>query len=296
MNSLKKTFCILLLLLFSSPSFALGKQGHKIICQLAYQHLSQPKQQLISSWLKNIPPQEQKRIKKYNYLSPTSDITFADACTWADAIKKDPSFKTFNAWHYFNVKRSTVKIKPQACKKNCLPQAILFHQQQLVANKPSASSWQKTQALLFVGHWLGDIHQPLHSSFASDLGGNKVKIKVNNTKQKCANLHWFWDTCLIRYKKRTKQQWLTDLSNNWQKTPTHRWHKNNVWQWADESFQLIRQTKFAYCTLDHKQKCLANNTGVVTLTESYQKHYYPVLEQQILHAAKRLHALLEASL
>ena len=32
-------------------------------------------------------------------------------------------------------------------------------------------------ALKFLGHWIGDLHQPLHVSYADDKGGNHVTLK-----------------------------------------------------------------------------------------------------------------------
>ncbi len=47
-----------------------------------------------------------------------------------------------------------------------------------------------------LGHWVGDIHQPLHVSFDDDRGGNLVAI-AGSCK---ANLHAVWDKCIIEKK------------------------------------------------------------------------------------------------
>ena len=49
-------------------------------------------------------------------------------------------------------------------------------------------------ALKYLGHFMGDIHQPLHVSFQDDRGGNSV-----DTTGICgSNLHSAWDTCLLK--------------------------------------------------------------------------------------------------
>ena len=58
-----------------------------------------------------------------------------------------------------NVSRLQNEIKVNDCNQNCLPQAVLKHQQKLAQTK-NHQDWQRTKALLFLGHWLGDIHQP----------------------------------------------------------------------------------------------------------------------------------------
>ncbi len=47
-----------------------------------------------------------------------------------------------------------------------------------------------------LGHWVGDVHQPLHVSFDDDRGGNFVAI----TGPCRANLHAVWDNCIIEKK------------------------------------------------------------------------------------------------
>src|SRR5262245_39755523 len=52
----------------------------------------------------------------------------------------------------------------------------------------------KEQLLLLksLGHWVGDIHQPLHVSFEDDRGGNKVEVDGPCGR----NLHGVWDGCI----------------------------------------------------------------------------------------------------
>ena len=48
-----------------------------------------------------------------------------------------------------------------------------------------------------LGHWVGDVHQPLHVSFDDDRGGNLVAV---NAPCKKPNLHAVWDRCIIEKK------------------------------------------------------------------------------------------------
>lgn len=275
----------------SQPSFALGKLGHQIVCQLAFDHLPVNKQEKIKQLLATTPKKHQVLINRYNYIKKGSAITFANACTWADAIKHTKKFSRYNSWHYLNVPRNQTFITSKTCQENCLPQAILLHQKAL-AQKDQPATWSQTKALMFLGHWLGDIHQPLHISFTSDLGGNKIKL--SHVDIQCTNLHWYWDDCLLYRGKNSKAQWLELLTLQWQQNG-RLWQPIQVWQWADESFQLIKKPSFNYCHMDNQGHCQAPKKEVI-LPQGYFKKHQGIMEQRLLLAAKRLTQILSVSL
>jgi S1/P1 Nuclease len=46
-----------------------------------------------------------------------------------------------------------------------------------ILSPASAGQAQKLASLKFLGHWIGDIHQPLPVSFEDDRGGTNVLVK-----------------------------------------------------------------------------------------------------------------------
>src|SRR5713101_1171895 len=62
-----------------------------------------------------------------------------------------------------------------------------------VLSSDNASQAQKLASLKFLGHWVGDVHQPLHVSFEDDRGGNEINV----TGDCRGNLHSAWDSCLV---------------------------------------------------------------------------------------------------
>lgn len=276
----------------SLPSFALGKLGHQLVCQLAFEHLALTQQTKLVKLLSLIPENHQDLINHYNYKKKGTPISFANACTWADAIKRVEEFKDYASWHYMNVSRNQTTIQANDCTENCLPKAILQHQK-LLSRTTDKSNWQQAQALLFLGHWLGDIHQPLHISFASDLGGNKVQLSHLATK--CSNLHWYWDECILYRGKHSKAKWLDALDTQWSQTLSQTWQPKQVWQWANESFQLVKSARFNYCQMDKDNNCQQPEQKI-SLPDDYMKRYQLVMEQRLLLAAKRLAAVLTVSL
>lgn len=283
---------LFILVILSQSSFALGRLGHQLVCQVTFDHLSSGKQQEIKTLLANIPKKHQRIINRYLYQDINAPITFAKSCVWPDAIKNDPQYVQYKTWHYLNVSRKLEHITNNVCKKNCVTQAIKYHYNALKSDK---NQWVKTQDLMFLGHWLGDIHQPLHVSFASDLGGNKVA--VNSPDGKCTSIHWLWDTCLITREHLTTAQWLDKLNAQWFKSPIKTWQNSPVWQWADESLQLSRENNVGYCHLVNG-RCIANTAkqNAHLYSKEYQQHYGKVLENRMLQASARLEKLLNNAL
>lgn len=284
--------CALLLAAFSPSSQALGWFGHQTVCQLAFDALPKQKQEIIESLLATMSSEQQNLLNKYSRKKRGSKVSFAQSCTWADVMKNQPGYKQFKAWHYINVDRSTTKIDASSCSKNCITKAIDIHKKQLVEAK---NSWDRAQALMFLSHWLGDIHQPLHVSFASDLGGNKIKIK-KLPSQRCNNLHWLWDDCLIKQHYKQPQELVAKLSKMWASSPILVWQNSDQFTWANESLAMLRKPAFGYCQLNDNNVCLAPATLPVELSEDYFPRYAPQLENRTLQAAVRLHKLLEDTL
>lgn len=56
-----------------------------------------------------------------------------------------------------------------------------------------------TDALKFLVHFLGDIHQPFHVSFSDNSGANYIKIQFMN---RTTNMHSLWDTDMISIGKK----------------------------------------------------------------------------------------------
>ena len=76
----------------------------------------------------------------------------------------------------------------------CVISAILNDTRDLALSLDVSDQLRLLKSL---GHWVGDVHQPLHVSFDDDRCGNLVAIEGACTK---ANLHAVWDRCIIEKK------------------------------------------------------------------------------------------------
>src|ERR1700733_2346351 len=162
---------LVLLFSLSSHAWAWGDEGHKVICEIAFR-LAQPG----------------TRAEIKNLISTDDRFTsFSDSCTWPDHPRQRASE------HFVNLPRDSDGLHSEACPgaSACVVTAIKKDFDALSSS--STSQAERLAALKFLGHWVGDIHQPLHVSFEDDRGGNNIPVAGI-----CgSNLHATWDTCLV---------------------------------------------------------------------------------------------------
>jgi hypothetical protein len=191
---------LLLLTIGGSKASAWGCDGHRAIAMIAEQLLSPETRAALRATL-NASPVDPGLVRS---CMPVLSDVIADASTWADDYR-DVDTRTFG-WHFINVPRSAVftpAIATKYCKAgNCAPEAIMA--QYSVLTK-SADPVLKANALRFLLHLVGDLHQPLHAITNGDRGGNCVPVTYHDQAPHptsngdySPNLHGVWDTNTIR--------------------------------------------------------------------------------------------------
>jgi nuclease S1 len=114
-----------------------------------------------------------------------------------------------------------------------------------VLSSPTASNRDRLDALKFLGHGVGDVHQPLHVSFEDDRGGNGVEV----TGGVCGgNVHSVWDSCIIGQVLGTDiaaiagqlRAGITDQQRS-------EWLASSPTDWAIESFAIATSPGVGYC-------------------------------------------------
>ena len=154
------------LALLPTPAKAWGRFGHLVVCDLAYRNLTDvSKAKLIELFngKRGITVKGRGKLPDRHYTS------FNLGCLEEDELpRKHPDD------HFINVSRDTGSIDGDACPHNrdCIFAGI---QRDLETLKDQTASKQdRVFALMAIGHWIGDLHQPLHISFADDKGGNSI--------------------------------------------------------------------------------------------------------------------------
>ena len=175
----RTTSLALIAILIPSVYFAWGRDGHRIVGNIAAEHLT---------------PQAGAAVKDL-----LGDESLADVSTWADEIRRER--KNTAPLHYANVDpdHDRFDLQRDCPKEGCVVSVIIKYSH--VLRNENASRQEKVEALKFLVHFVGEVHQPLHVSYARDKGGNDIKVAFfeNNT-----NLHSLWDSGLIRS---TQKSW-----------------------------------------------------------------------------------------
>lgn len=247
--------CTLLLLLMAAESQAFGRSGHMMICDMSYQLVQPATRQKLDQLIKATP---------YPSFSP--------ACVWPDEVRSEEQFAWTKPHHYINLQRGETEISRSHCPAaGCVVSAIEDMQQRLLNDK------QDWQALLFLSHYISDLHQPLHVSFADDLGGNRTAVYFYGEP---SNLHGLWDSNMLTklgYNEPAKQQ---QLFQSLTETQQQQWQQSSLMDWANESVTITIGLYQDY------------RPGML-IDDSYLAKHQATLEQRLLQAAVRLAATLD---
>lgn len=275
---------VILLILFPLNCHAFGQAGHRIICEMAYQMLDDDIRSQVDGLIKTMPNDHREALKKYQGVASDKAVTFSAGCVWPDVVKRRDEYNGTAHWHYINVQREDSEVKLDDCIVGCLLSAIEHHRRVL---KSKSDPWARAQALMFLGHWIADIHQPMHVSFADDRGGNTVKI--SNTT--CSNLHLLWDVCIIENTGLSETELTSALKDEISQMNREIWRSGPVVAWANESLAISRSKSMRYCTLDGTV-CKKNPTDaqqpLQKLADDYQQIHWPILKKRMQQASVRL--------
>jgi S1/P1 Nuclease len=146
--------------------------------------------------------------------------------------------------------------------------------------------------LKFLGHWVGDIHQPLHVSFEDDRGGNIILV----TGECGSNLHSAWDTCLVlKAVGEDVGEAATELMKTITPAKLGSWIiRSAPMDWANESFAIAERSQTEYC-IRQGASC-DQPSGKVKLDAAYVAANVPIVKEQLQKAGVRLAHLLNAAL
>jgi S1/P1 Nuclease len=253
----------------SGDAWAWGDQGHKVICEIAIR-LAQPS----------------TRAEIQKLISNDERFTsFSDACTWPDHPRQRASE------HFLNLPRDSDGLSSESCPgaSACVVTAIKKDFEVLSSN--NASQAQKLGSLKFLGHWVGDIHQPLHVSFEDDRGGNNVMVSGE-----CGpNLHSAWDTCLVlKAVGQDVGEAATELMKTITPAKIESWTHSKPMDWANESFAIAERAQTEYCV--RQGASCDHPSGKVTIDAAYVGANTPIVKEQLQKAGVRLAHLLDAAL
>jgi hypothetical protein len=250
------------LLLPSAPAVAFGADGHRIVAELAQRQLTAP-----------------ARAEIARLLAGEADPSLAGIATWADQVRDQDAWRSTAPWHYVNFPRGHCRYRARArCPGGDCVVGAIERQTAILADRDQAIAARR-QALKFVVHFVGDVHQPLHAGYADDRGGNTYQVFYLG---RGGNLHALWDGGLLRA---AGLDWPDHVERLALRTPpgADDWSARAPARWAEQSCRLI-DTADVYPPRPGR------------LPRDYVQRQLPVVEAQLLLAAARLAVLLNAVL
>jgi hypothetical protein len=141
------------LIVVCGNAWAWGDEGHKVVCEIAFRLAA---------------PETRAEIRRLIRSDSQFDL-FNESCTWPDHPRKRA------IEHFINLRRDAKGLTSDQCPTSdkCTLTAI---ESDVAVLSSRARDADKLASLKFLGHWVGDIHQPLHVSFEDDRGGNSISV------------------------------------------------------------------------------------------------------------------------
>lgn len=275
-----KTPALILILLVSAlpaPASAWSRQGHQLVGELAEHDLS---------------PAARREVKLL--LAGETDPSLAGIATWADEIRAESREgghalgERSSRWHYVNFPRGLGchYVPARDCPDgNCAIGAI--NTQRAILADRSRPLAERRDALKFLVHFVGDVHQPLHAGYGDDRGGNDFQLQYRGKGApkggQGTQLHGVWDYWMLQSAGLDNAAYTQRLLQSPVPADSMAGADNPPAEWALESCRLI-ESEALY------------PTGRRVIGDAYVDLHRPLAERRIRQAGARLAALLNATL
>lgn len=270
-----------------APALAWGEEGHHIVAMIAEKHLSDAARQEIDTILKGQP------VCGLGVGVPVADRMVC-VSKWADTSRNSTHKHTYN-WHFVDI---TLKRETYDEAKDCEPhdQATkgkcglygLRHARQILRGEITDPKISRAQALMFVIHIVGDLHQPLHT-VKEQVGGNLFFVTYFDIP---SQLHKVWDEKILQSRMmnlgKTESEYASLLDGQISEADEASFSQGDPVSWLNECHALAI-TK-AYAPLK------GTGPGKPALGETYYKANWPVINEQLKRGGVRLAKILKDDL
>lgn len=245
------------------PVYGWGPEGHSLVARIADAELTPAARARVAGIL-------------------GAGVTMASIASWPDQVRRQRP--NTGPWHYIDIPidQPHMDLARDCPKGDCVVTQIAAQRAILV--DPAATPVQRKEALMFLIHFVGDMHQPLHSSDNKDKGGNDVHVVFFDRP---GNLHGTWDSALLG--RMGKEDDLFPALLKEAEKHRKKWSKGTVAEWAEQSHKAAQ--KIVYGKLPPEPKGTPEPLG-----EAYEKTADPLIRMQIEKAGDRLARILNDTL
>lgn len=238
---------------------------HQVICEVAWQRLT---------------PAGKELVRTVRQADTTGSRTFAESCVWADQVRDSTHHDTYE-YHFINVNRGSARVdwKRDCAAYDCVAVAVVRYANYLSQEpRGNRDRLRRAEALKFLGHFVGDLHQPLHAGYADDLGGNTTMVTWEGRQMR---LHSVWDGQIPRRAGITGVESASQIAASITDRQAAEWLNADVFKWVEESYQLVRNVVYDYQAGEE-------------LSGPYASKAVPVVNEQIRKAGVRLAGLINS--
>jgi hypothetical protein len=242
--------------------------GHDIVCEIAFQRLSDEARDMVFA------------IREHD---PDPSSTFYRSCMWPDASRYADHKATYE-YHFMNVvvrDAPEVVMRRDCANYDCVQAAIVRYANYTSMDPGDSESLQirRANALKFVGHFVGDMHQPVHVGYAHDRGANDIYVDFYD--QENQRLHSVWDFHIPNRMGLYADPVATAhrLNNEITAAEAAEWSNFDVVGWSRESYAIVRDLVYDI-PADGK------------IGDSYFDRAAPLVEERFKQAGVRLAFLL----
>lgn len=161
------------------PANALwSRDGHAIIADIAWRELTPETKAAIADLLADNEP----------------GATIQETASWADVVRPQDAYRWSAPLHYSNVPIGAAEYDHERdCPdRGCVVSAVQRFRDEV--RDTTLPIEKRREALMFLVHFVGDLHQPLHGGRAEDRGGNDIAVTFYGRE---TNLHRIWDSSIL---------------------------------------------------------------------------------------------------
>jgi nuclease S1 len=157
----------------------------------------------------------------------------ADASVWADNIRQYRH--DADRLHYVNIPLADTVYDPaRHCPRGQCIIAAIEHDRRVLADA-AASPEERAEALRFLIHFMGDLHQPLHVADDGDRGGNSRDVIFLGHP---TDLHKVWDGELIDSSGLSQADYVEYLRRRMKSLDLKALERGSVVDWAMEGHRI----------------------------------------------------------
>lgn len=259
-------FAVLSILLLPSLAHAWGGDGHQIVCLIAEDRLTHAAKAAV-----------------HDLLGQDGNISDAQIASWADQVRRER--KETGPWHYVDVPveaRAFDAAQDGRHGNNVINKIEDF---KAVLKDPKSSKPDRTEALKFLVHFVGDLHQPLHCAERNQDKGGNGRLVFFLDRPKALSLHAAWDTTILLDRKGATPvaQYADKLNARITADEAADWAKGTPTEWVNDSHAVAVESVYTGVPADGPPP---------KLDRKYVEAAGQVIDRQLQRAGVRLAAIL----